>query len=181
MTTTKTVKAEPLTAEAFGEFGQVLDPNATDREPDFQGLASIGWFADFHCKSKPQVVLLRTEYLGLRASKLERHHQVAQTFIPLEGVPAVLFVAPPTGSNASDIPEPDDVRAFLIDGSAGYVLNAGTWHSLDRLPVEPGHSSFVAISDEDTTNDLGADDGEMKLTQMVDYEERFDLVFEVAV
>ncbi|WP_419553416.1 ureidoglycolate lyase [Candidatus Poriferisodalis sp.] len=178
---TKTITAEALTEASFRGFGQVLDPNAS-REPDFHGLGSVGWFADFHCGSRPQVVLLRTEYFGLRVSKLERHFQVAQTFIPLEGVPAVLAVAPPTERQEASIPDPDDVRAFLIDGSAGYLLNAGTWHSLDRLPIRPGHSSFVAISDQATTDELAStDEKDLKLTQQVDYEESFDLVFEIDV
>ena len=65
---------------------------------------------------------------------MERHFHVSQAFIPLGGEHAVVAVAPPSADRGS-VPELEAIRAFLLEGSKGYVLHKGTWHSLDRFPL----------------------------------------------
>jgi ureidoglycolate hydrolase len=71
-------------------------------------------------------------------------------------------------------------RAFLLDGSQGYALARGTWHSLDRYPLHPPDARWVIITDHETQDDLVTADAskhEMRLTQEVDYEDRFGVRF----
>ncbi|MFB3097904.1 MAG: ureidoglycolate lyase, partial [Dehalococcoidia bacterium] len=43
---------------------------------------------------------------------------------------AVVAVAPPTDlDDPMAIPDPRDVRAFLINGRKGFAYKKGTWHS----------------------------------------------------
>ncbi len=46
------------------------------------------------------------------------------------------------------------MRAFLIDGSKGYLLGKGTWHSIDRFPLGPPATVFVTLNEQETVEDL---------------------------
>lgn len=102
-----------------------------------------------------------------------------QTFLPLGGAPAVVAVAPPSLDRAL-IPDPTEVRAFLLGGTKGYALAPGTWHSLDRFPLYAPDTRGVIITDHETQEDLLAaysGRGGWELTEEVDYRARFDLTF----
>jgi ureidoglycolate hydrolase len=129
-------------------------------------------------------MLLRTPYLGLRFSKLERHFNLTQAFVPLGGSPAVLAVAPPGPADRGALPRPDQVRAFLLDGTTGYALARGTWHSLDRFPLYPPCTQWVIITDRETQDDLTAaysGRGGFELTQEVDCEQALGVTFRLTL
>jgi ureidoglycolate lyase len=171
------VPVEPLTDDAFAPFGQVI--SAKERAPDFRTESGTeGWAVDFH-GGRPLLMLLRTPYQGLRFSKLERHFNLTQTFLPLGGAPAVVAVAPPSSDRAA-VPDPAEVRAFLLDGTKGYALGRGTWHSLDRFPLHPPDTRWVILTDHETQEDLlqaYGGHGGWERTQEVDYRARFALTF----
>ena len=179
MATVHELKVELLTEEAFAPFGQIL--SAKDRPPDFRGGGgTLGWAIDFRA-GRPLVSFLKTPYQALSFTKMERHFNLTQAFIPLGGSPAVVAVAPPSDpSDREAVPGPDQVRAFLLDGSKGYALWKGTWHSLDRFPLYPPETNFVIITDHETQEDLSlayAGKGGWQLTQEVDYEARYGVTF----
>lgn len=182
MATFQSVKIEPLTDEAFAPFGQII--SAQDRAPDFHTTSGTrGWAVDFQ-SGTPLLMLLHTPYQGLSFSKLERHFNLTQTFLPMGGSPAVVAVAPPGSGGRDELPAPSDVRAFLLDGSRGYLLGRGVWHSLDRYPLYPPASQWVILTDRETQEDLtGAYAGQhaMRLTQEVDFAERFGVTFSLAM
>jgi ureidoglycolate lyase len=178
MTTIVRVRVEPLTDEAFRPFGEILSPKSTP--PDFQGVGSAGWKSGFDLDGRAQVMTYRSDYTGLQVRHLERHFAVTQTFIPLGGTPAVVAVAPPTDPDPDALPAPEQVRAFLLDGSAGYVLKRGTWHSLDRYPLEPRPADIVIITERETQDELEqVEQARWTRTQQVDYLERLDVLFEL--
>ncbi|CAN5542421.1 ureidoglycolate lyase [soil metagenome] len=169
------IPVSPLTEEAFRPFGELL--SAGERDPDFTGISSVGWRSSFASDSPPEVMFYRSSYSGMRFSKLERHHAVTQSFVPLGRTPSVVAVAAPTSANRA--PEPGDVRAFLLDGTAGYALKAGTWHSLDRYPLFQAPADIVIITDRLTQQELESSPaGPWTRTEAVDYAERFGVVFE---
>lgn len=166
------VRIESLTEEAFRPFGQIIEAKA--RPPDFRGAGgTLGWSIDF-VSGTPRVMLLRTPYQGAAFRTMERHFNLTQTFIPLGGSPAVVAVAPPTDpGDRAVLPQPNQVRAFLLDGTKGYALARGTWHSLDRFPLYPPDTDFVILTDEETAADLDlaySGKGGWRLTQEVDFE-----------
>ncbi len=177
MATVHRVKVEPLTEAGFAPFGQVISPK--DRPPDFQTESGTeGWAVEFSA-GRPLIMLLKTRYQGLRFSKLERHFNLTQTFLPLGGSPAVVAVAPPSPDRTA-IPEPATVRAFLLDGTRGYALARGTWHSLDRFPLYPPDTRWVIITDHETQDDLlkgYRGEGGGQLTEEVDYAARLHVTF----
>lgn len=178
MDTTVRIKVSRLEPDAFAPFGQVL--TASNRAPDFTGISSVGWKASFESDGPPEVMFFSSQYSGLRFSTLERHLQVTQTFIPLGGVPAVIAVAAPT--DQGKLPAVEDVHAFLLDGSAGYILHRGTWHSLDRYPLYPPSSEIVIITDQTTQHELETvSQSDWQRTQAVDYSAEFGVTFELAL
>ena len=170
------IPVEPLTEEAFSPYGELL--SVKDRPADFQGVSSVGWKAGFESTASPAIMLLSSRYVGMQFNLLERHFNVTQTFIPLGGVPSIVAVAAPTPGD--EVPQPESLRAFLIDGSAGYVLHKGTWHSLDRYPLRPPSAEIVIITSQDTQQELETvEQHGWKLTQQVDYEAEYGVIFEI--
>lgn len=173
MPRTVKLKVEPMTADAFSPFGELLD--ATELSQGHSGSFPVSFQG-----GKVRVSTALLPYKGLKFTGLEQHFHVTQAFIPISGAPAVVAVAAPT-------PKSEDVRAFLIDGTKGYMLRKGTWHS-DRLPLYGPGSKMVIITDEETSQDL-LEHGSMttpvdrrggwKLNRIVDFEHEFGVHFEV--
>ena len=168
------VKVAMLTAASFAPFGVVLA--SADQEPDFRGISSVGWKAPFACNGPAEVLLYSSRYTGLQFSTLERHFTVTQAFIPIGRVPAIVAVAAPTDDTT--IPAPDEIRAFLLDGSAGYILHPGAWHSPDRYPLYPPSAEVVIITSRETQHELETVEREhWRLTQAVDYTQERGVTF----
>jgi ureidoglycolate lyase len=113
MTTTHTVRAEPLTEAGFAPFGQVLAVG--------DAVMELRQGEVFHLN------VLHYDRMPLRCDHLNRHHKATQALVALAGKATLLVVAPA----AYDFSTHDHlarVRAFLCDGSAGVNLALGTWH-----------------------------------------------------
>jgi ureidoglycolate lyase len=167
-----------LGPDAFAPFGEVLC--LKDRRPDFHGTTSVGWKANYDGSGAPLIMTLSSRYSGMRCTRLERHLNVTQTFIPLGKVPSIVAVAAPTAG--AETPAPEDVHAFLIDGTAGYVLHAGSWHSLDRYPLYPPSAEIVIITSQDTQHELETlEPAHWKHTQVVDFTAERGVTLEFAL
>jgi len=113
-----TVQAQPLSAEAWQPFGQVIGG------PDPSSAACVLELRDdavFHLD------VLSYQWHPLRCELLNRHHTATQALIPLGGSPAVVVVAPPE-VDFSDPGHLDTIRAFTISDNLGINLAIGTWH-----------------------------------------------------
>jgi ureidoglycolate hydrolase len=113
------IKAEPLTAEAYAPFGQIVDAGKTQ----------------LHCNDGQYTARLMTlEPAPSRVKHVNRHFDHVQLFIPLNHAPMLLVVAP------AHVPgEPfdvDTVRAFVNDGSQAFTFGVGTWHIAPRGLVD---------------------------------------------
>lgn len=108
-----TVRAEPLTEEAFAPFGQVIARG--DMLMELRGEEV------FHLN------VLHYDRVPLACDHLNRHHRATQALVALAGKPTLLVVAPPAYdfSTSDHLPH---VRAFICDGTAGVNLALGTWH-----------------------------------------------------
>jgi ureidoglycolate lyase len=157
------LKVEPLTAKAFKPFGELLDPKS--RSPLRRSIVPD---RGFQILGKTVVATIWQPFQGRTFTQLERHFAVTQGFIPLSGSPSVVAVAPPTDpKDPNDIPDPNDVRAFLIDGSVGFRYKIGTWHSLNRYLLRPPGATFVILNVDPNP------------TEVVDYRKRFGITFKV--
>lgn len=113
MPETFTVQAEPLTAEAFAPFGQVIATGDMVME--------LRDGEQFHLN------VLSYDRHPLVCDHLNRHHRSTQALVALAGRPTLVVVAPPE----LDFSTPDHlsaVRAFVCDGTAGINIALSTWH-----------------------------------------------------
>lgn len=159
------IKVERLTPEAFKPFGKVLD--ATRRPKNHR---TFNWDRGFDVDGKTIVGVIWQPFEGMEFTQLERHFNVSQGFIPMSGSPSVVAVARPTDpDDPNSVPRPEDVRAFLIDGSVGFRYKVATWHSLNRYIVRPPGATFIILSVKPNPSEV------------VDYQKKFGVTFKLVV
>jgi ureidoglycolate hydrolase len=164
---------------AFEPFGWLIDA-PQKRPPSFTGVGTRGWSLPFEVVGRVQLCAIFTEFAGPRFSKLERHLNVTQTFIPMSGPASLVAVAPSNSIDDPRHPVVDEVRAFLVDSSRGYVLRRGTWHSLDRFPLRPPGAAWAMITEVETTNEMN-DEGVQSRTEVFDFAETLGIEFELDI
>ncbi|PZV09196.1 MAG: Ureidoglycolate hydrolase [Leptolyngbya sp.] len=112
--------AQPITAEAFAAFGQVIFPSvdgASFGPSDAQLQLDRGI---------PRFYLMTLEGKGTRFRTITRHQRCTQCLGALAGRDWLIAVAPPS---AADQPDPGDICAFHIPGNCFIKLELGTWHA----------------------------------------------------
>ena len=113
MTESFVVQAEPLTAEEFEPFGQVI--------------ATGDMVMELREGEQFTLNVLAYDRHRLVCDHLNRHHRATQALVALAGRPTLVVVAPA----ALDFSTRDhlaSVRAFVCDGTAGINLALSTWH-----------------------------------------------------
>jgi ureidoglycolate lyase len=137
------VVPEPLTAEAFAPYGDVIE--ASDRAERipinygwttrYRDLAALDYADD---GGRAMVSVMRSKPLTPLVLKIfERHPIGSQAFIPLQGRPFLVAVAPP-----GDF-DPSAVRVFRAEANQGVNYAKGTWHHF-LLALE-AQSDFLVI------------------------------------
>ena len=158
MARTVTIKIEPMTAESFSPFGEVWDAREypSDHRQSFQ--------VAYQPEGKATASVMWQPYQTMTFTQLERHFHATHVFIPVSGSLAAVAVSLATDENdPTAIPDPSDVRAFLIDGTKGFCYKRATWHSLNRLILNPPGTTFISFNTSPNH------------TQTVDYMEGFSL------
>lgn len=123
------IKLEPLTAEAFAPYGdviQVCDNNRvipinygnTERHHD---LATVD-VGDEMGETIISIFRSKPARLPIQIHVMERHPLGSQAFMPLTANPYVVVVAPPGEL------EPSLIRAFSAQAGQGVNYHKGTWH-----------------------------------------------------
>ena len=123
-----TIRIEPITADAFAPFGELLTPRDT---PD--RMINAGRCERHHAlatveRSEGEAIIsiFRSEAVSLpyACTLLERHPLGSQAFMPLGPDPWMSVVAPDAGG------KPGVPRAFLVPAGIGVNLRAGIWHGV---------------------------------------------------
>jgi ureidoglycolate hydrolase len=157
---TTTVRAEPLTAEAFAPFGWLpvadTDPADQDHRLHFEwadpNLNLIAHFPD-EIEHAPGG--------APRCTVLYRHATHTQALMPLN-VEAVVAVAPAdlTFTSPADLAS---VRAFRLAPLDAFVLHPGTWHwgpfPLGAEPVQLLNVQGLRYAEDNASVDLPARTG----------------------
>jgi ureidoglycolate lyase len=147
------IKAEPLTAEAYRPFGQVI------------GLANVQMKI---INDRFRMGMIQVQYQPFRITHLNRHIKSTQALIPLGGKACLVVVAPPT-INLNNPEDLTQVKAFINDGSWGINIDLGTWHMVP-LPMGP-EINLVNIQGEHSGED----------TEERSFEDEFDTIIEVVL
>jgi len=133
--------AEALTADAFAPFGDVIE--ASDRAEVIP--INYGWTTRFNALTDVSVgdgraiiSLFRSKPLAPLVLKVfERHPDGSQAFMPLQGRPFLVAVAPPGEFDAAK------VRVFRAAAHQGVNYAKGTWHHF-LLALE-AESDFLVV------------------------------------
>ncbi|MBL8556800.1 MAG: ureidoglycolate lyase [Phenylobacterium sp.] len=133
---------EPLTADAFAPFGDVIE--ATD-EAEVMPI-NQGWTTRFNALAdvavgdgRAIISIFRSRPLTPPVLKVfERHPLGSQAFMPLDGRPFLVAVAPGGGDF-----DPAAVRVFRAAATQGVNYARGTWHHF-LLALE-AESDFLVV------------------------------------
>ena len=137
----RTIKAEPLTAEAFAPFGEVLEATG---EPD--RIINQGLCGRWHDRAqldfsdgRAGISIFKAEPRALpyELTLMERHPEGSQTFIPMNAEPFLVIVAPDKAG------APGTPRAFLTRPGQGVSYRRGVWHGVLTPLAEPGLFAVV--------------------------------------
>lgn len=139
------IDAEPLTAEAFKQFGVVFAvPAAPGRSAPVAELHS-----GRACATPTLTVSLQEPAVQpLRIACLERHPFSTQTFIPLDLSRYLVVVAP---VRADGNPSAAEAKAFVGAGRQGCSYATGIWHA--AFTVLDRRGSYAALIWRDGTGD----------------------------
>ena len=148
-----TIAAEPLTAEAFAPFGEVLEASGAPTRIINQGkcgryhdLAVMDFTPDEG--GRPGISLFHAELRSLpyQLDLLERHPLGSQAFIPMSPSRFLVTVAEDAGG------VPGTVRAFIARAGQGVNLRRNVWHGV-LCPLS-GPGLFAVVDRIGSTRNL---------------------------
>lgn len=147
----RTIRTEPLTAEAFAPFGDVLEvKGAPDRliNQDLCGRYHDRARLDFGTDGRAGISLFDAvpRALPYTLDMVERHPEGSQAFLPMTEAPFLVIVAP----DADGVP--GTPRAFLTAPGQGVNYHRGTWHGVLTPLSAPG--LFAVVDRIGTTPNL---------------------------
>ena len=144
---------EPLTAERFAPFGQVIELEKAYHYPINEGLTTR--YHDLvqadtnDQKGRTIVSVFRSNPIPLPHNiiKMERHPLGSQAFLPTHQRPFLVLVAP-----AGEQVHVDDLQLFITNGQQGINLAKNTWHHFQLVLGE--QSDFIVIDRGGAGNNL---------------------------
>ena len=172
------IPIEPLTAENFAPFGQLLGERSDP--PHYVGATVKTWDVKFEIEGKVELEYAAFAFKPvLEFTRIERHYNVTQSFFPLGNDASVtVFGAPTDPDDLKAIPRPEQLKALYMTGAQGIMMWKGTWHS-GRFPARPPGARFAFLTDAYTTSDLTAMKSGKggRLNQIADYEKDHGITF----
>ncbi|WP_375229700.1 ureidoglycolate lyase [Roseobacter sp. S98] len=136
------IHTQPLTAQAFAPFGDVLDcSDAPDRmiNAGLCGRHHDRARLSFGERGRAGISLFNAEPRSLpyEFNLLERHPEGSQAFLPMTSNPFLVIVAPDENGR------PGTPSAFLTAPHQGVNFYAGTWHGVLTPLAAPGIFAVV--------------------------------------
>jgi len=131
------IAAQPLSAQAFAPFGDVLACREAPDKLINQGLCGRHHDLarlDFGPGGRAGISLFDAQprTLPLRLEMVERHPEGSQAFVPMTQAPFLIVVAPDNGGT------PGTPQAFLSAPGQGVNYHRNTWHGVLTPLSAPG-------------------------------------------
>ena len=140
------LRLEPLTAEAFAPFGDVVAPPALgDRVSLMDTLggrdgAGMPRLSFSHAAPLP---------LPLVATQMERHNRSSQCFVPMDAARWVVIAAPDAGGR----PDAAGLRGFVAGPDQAVNYHRGVWHHPSRVLDRPARFAVLMWTTGETPLD----------------------------
>ena len=138
------------TPENFAPYGLYLGsevPESGLSIPFYKGEVQEGH--NFKFEYRDQAVM-RSAKIGRRNPQLkwlERHLNLTQLFVPLGRSGYVMVLAPANHAEGRDLPDLEQMKAFVFEPGVGILLHLGTWHDFP-FPVGDSVTVLTANSAE---------------------------------
>ena len=188
----KRLSVKHATKQSISGFGSLIIPpeKKIKGNTGFYGSSVITSPIEFISNNDTSLTLATMYPRPFEVRWMEYHNKHTQTFVPIGSKPFVMVLGKPTcrlpdgtwDSKASENPVIEEVEAFYFDGSAGFVLNIGTWHEFPFAIF--ADTNVLVILTNETTNDLKkVEAGEAKGGDLCkrDLQKRFNIIFELNV
>ncbi|MEO8631652.1 MAG: ureidoglycolate lyase [Betaproteobacteria bacterium] len=140
------VSLQPLNAESFAPFGQVLSSPDNNVRENFAARVENG--RSSAARTNLALIAAKPAQFPLEIGCLERHAFSNQAFMPLDVGEYLVVVCKDDGGGRPDL---STLHAFRVDGHAGVNYNPGTWHHGMTTIGAPG--TFAMLVHEDGTAD----------------------------
>ncbi|MEO5795689.1 MAG: ureidoglycolate lyase [Rhodoferax sp.] len=153
-----TLTIEPLTADAFRPFGEVIEANDSARHfsindgfaERYHDLAHID-VASGGGRAIVSIFRALPRSLPMQLVLLERHPLGSQAFMPLSGLPYLVVVA-----EAGPVPDLAQIRCFRAAPGQGVNYAKGTWHH--PLIALQAPSDFLVVDRGGKPGDANCDE-----------------------
>jgi ureidoglycolate hydrolase len=125
METTIKIRVQPLSAEAFLPYGQVLE----SRHPLYPEVDG----------GQSSVVMLRLKQRSKRIDMMAFHFSYNQTFIPVQGAMVLVVAPPPRNREAEPATYEVDyerIAAFVLEPGQAVLIDKGVGHNAVPLATE---------------------------------------------
>ena len=127
---------EPLTAEAFAAFGEILEAAGTPDKIINQGMCGrhhdLATLDFVNGRAGISIFDAQVRSLPYELTMMERHPEGSQAFVPMSYFPFLIIVAA-DANGAPGIP-----RAFLSNAGQGINFHRNTWHGVLTPLHAPG-------------------------------------------
>ncbi|MBR0652703.1 ureidoglycolate hydrolase [Roseomonas terrae] len=138
---------EPLTAEGFAPFGEVLTALA---EPGRVYIEAALANRREHAKPSLSFSTKLPATLPLNSTTMERHRHSSQSFVPMDAGRWLVLVAP---NGADGGPEMAKARAFLARPDQGVTYGADVWHHPSTVFDQTARFAIVMWKDGGSEDD----------------------------
>lgn len=171
------VKIQPLNAEAFKPYGQVLQQKQLIYPDTDEGRVAM------------EMLQLKYRPNARKMDQMAIHFSYNQTFIPIHG--AMVLVVAPAPRNRDSGPEGyemdyEKVAAFMVDPGQVAFIDKGVWHNIITLGAE---CTFINVTRKNTgegTSPAGELEGKIEkahavrpYVEFVDFKKRDNRVIEL--
>lgn len=146
----KIIKAVPLTAENFKEFGFVIQKQ--DRNPDLQSEYCKWWGyqGSLNVTGEISAAFMDIKEREMVMSDMEYHND-SEELISLLGDGELIIPVAPAGKL-----DEKKIKAFIIDAKKAIIFNKGVKHSLP-FPIDRDVNIMVLFKKSTVINDICID------------------------
>lgn len=128
------------TRENIADYGVFIGtevPNAGLPIPFYAGAVEEGQNLDFQYHGQAVARTARIHPRPGEITWLERHLRMSQVFIGLGDAPMALVLGKPNHARGREMPDLEDVRAFILPPGHGVMIHPGTWHDFPMALQRP--------------------------------------------
>ncbi len=128
------------TRENIAEYGVFIGtdvPNSGLTIPFYKGAVEEGFNLPFEYHEHAVIRTARIHPRPGQITWLERHLRMTQLFVGLGDAPLALVLGKPNQDQGKDVPDLDQVKAFIVPPGHGVMIHFGTWHDFPMAIDRP--------------------------------------------